>query len=362
MSLDKDFEKKHTKHIANVVKSIAGITDEEINNLAKELSKYDIRKPESFRWSHNKNLENRMTAIISRYGTRVKTSIVEAVVQSWGLSNQKNDLLVNQYLRNVAIAKETEASYFSQNTDALNAFINRTVGAPGHANAGSKGIAHLSKRVWNLENTMKEQIETYIGQGIATGKSADKVSQDVRKMLKYPDKRFRRVNKDGKLVLSKPAKEFKPGAGVYRSSYKNAKRLAQTEINMAYRTADFQRRQQLPFVVGIRVVLSDSHEALMPQGDMCDDLKGLYPKTFIFSGWHPNCLCFTEAVLTEKKDFIQYLNTGKFPKRYYIDDIPKAAKQWVREKKPIIQNYKSTPYFLKDNFDKDFNLSIPKVA
>ena len=52
-------------------------------------------------------------------------------------------------------------------------------------------------------------------------------------------------------------RDYHPGQGVYRSSYKNARRLAVTETNMAYRTSDYLRWQQMEFVVGIRVVMSD---------------------------------------------------------------------------------------------------------
>ena len=40
--------------------------------------------------------------------------------------------------------------------------------------------------------------------------------------------------------------------GVYRSSYNNARRLAATETNIAYRTADHLRWQQMDFVISLR--------------------------------------------------------------------------------------------------------------
>ena len=64
---------------------------------------------------------------------------------------------------------------------------------------------------------------------------------------------------DGKLALSKNAKAFHPGQGVYRSSYKNAMRLTRTETNAAYRLADQDRWQRMDFVVGMRVHKSKNH-------------------------------------------------------------------------------------------------------
>ena len=69
--------------------------------------------------------------------------------------------------------------------------------------------------------------------------------------------------------------------GVYRSSYKNALRMTVTENNIAYRTADFVQQQEMDFVIGIEIRLSDNH----PCDDICDDLAGVYPKKFKFTDW-----------------------------------------------------------------------------
>ena len=100
-------------------------------------------------------------------------------------------------------------------------------------------------------------------------------------------------------------------------------RLARTETNMAYRTADQERWQRLDFVIGYRVVLSDNH----PEPDICNDLsakrgekgnRGVYPKDFVFKGWHPQCRCYVVPILADDKEFdkIQELSlmTSRFPK------------------------------------------------
>jgi len=99
--------------------------------------------------------------------------------------------------------------------------------------------------------------------------------------LTEPHKLFRRVRVEGKLVLSKAAKAYPPGSGVYRSSYKNALRLSANETNLAYRLSDFTRRQQMPFVTGIEVHLSASHEIM----DMCF-ISGQY-RILTSKGWIP---------------------------------------------------------------------------
>ena len=75
---------------------------------------------------------------------------------------------------------------------------------------------------------------------------------------------------------------------MYRSSFQNALRVAATETNMAYRTADHTRWNQIDFVQGFEVRLSLSHNIY----DICDHMKGYYPTSFLFVGWHPRCFCY----------------------------------------------------------------------
>ena len=165
-------------------------------------------------------------------------------------------------------------------------------------------------------------------------------------------------DKDGVLRLSKNAKAFHPGQGVYRSSYMNARRLAATEINMAYRTSDDVRRKQLDFVVGIEVKLSNNHNCKgVPEGefkDICDDLQGKYPKTFKFVGWHPNCRCYTVSILMTDEELLENLKRRKEGKEPIesvneVKDVPQGFKDWVNDNQERISRAKSLPYFLRDN-------------
>ena len=137
-----------------------------------------------------------------------------------------------------------------------------------------------------------------------------RMSRDVRRYLRNPDKLFRRVrDKHGNLRLSKAAKAYHPGRGVYRSSNRKALRQTATENNMAYRTADHLRWQQQPFVVGIEIKLSNNHTCKGVIGrfvDICDDLAGVYPKDFKFVGWHPHCRCYCVPKQASKEEFMEY--------------------------------------------------------
>lgn len=186
------------------------------------------------------------------------------------------------------------------------------------------------------------------------------MSRDVRRYLRNPDKLFRRVrDKHGNLRLSKAAKAYHPGRGVYRSSYRNALRLTATENNMAYRTADHLRWQQQPFVVGIEIKLSNNHTCKGVIGrfvDICDDLAGVYPKDFKFVGWHPHCRCYCVPKQASKEEFMEYqqrLLNGEDVSNYHfkgeVKDLPRNFKDWYTDNTDRIANAKSQPYFLRDN-------------
>ena len=164
-------------------------------------------------------------------------------VDAWQRGQVKNDDLVERYIKGMSISSVVKDGMFYRNREALKAFQNRV----------DNGIT-LSDRVWNIVDITKDQIELFLGSGLSVGRAAGEISSDVRQLLKNPEKRFRRVrDKNGKLQLSTPMKDYHPGQGVYRSSYMNALRLSATNTNMNYRKADHDRWQKMDFVLGIEV-------------------------------------------------------------------------------------------------------------
>ena len=114
---------------------------------------------------------------------------------------------------------------------------------------------------------------------------------------------------------------------MYRSSYQNALRLARTEVNQAYRYADVQRIQNLDFVVGIEIKRSNTYYDC----DICENLKGRYPKDFEFVGWHPNCRCSVSTILATREEFINYLETGELKSKNEITRYPKDYKGYRKD-------------------------------
>jgi len=270
---------------------------------------------------------------------------IETDVESfWNLSNAKNDEIVKHYLRTIAsIRASQKALYFMPNTPALKSFIAR-----------KHGSETLSQQVWKISDQYRAELEIHLGVGIANGDSAQVMSRRIRQYLSNPDTLFRRIrDSKGRLVASKTMKEYHPGRGTYRSSFKNAMRVTRTETNMAYHLADLLRWEQLDMVKGYEVKLSASHRVY----DICDEAVGIYPKTFIWVGWHPSCLCHAIPVLLSQAEFMEYLETGQRDMNRMVTQYPENFKQHVRDNFERYSNYKSQPYWLRDNADVVKNIA-----
>ena len=290
----------------------------------------------------------RTERLLAGLKSRIEAVVVNGIKAEWTLANNKNNELANRVFGD-NIGKLSQAQYrryYSTNQAARDAFIARKVGG-----------LDLADRVWQYTEQFKEEIEMGLDIGLRNGRSADALSRDLRLFLKHPDKLFRRVRDEhGQLQLSKRAKAYHPGRGVYRSSYKNAQRLAATETNIAYRTSDHLRWQQMDFVVGIEIRLSNNHTLNgRPFHDICDDLQGKYPKDFKFTGWHPYCRCFATTILKTPEelsaDTQKILNgeTTDGESVNKVDDVPQAFKDWLTENDERLDRASSVPYFMSDN-------------
>ncbi|MCK4447411.1 MAG: hypothetical protein KAW56_10070 [Candidatus Marinimicrobia bacterium] len=353
MDIENIFEKRHIESIIKYNRKIEKILNQASKDLAKRITIFKLKNPTAISqgsfYIRNKGLEAKIDVILGKLRKDIQAYIGDGIVSSWDMANLKNNKLVGKWADGIELTKNGIPTSFNQlNLAAMDTFLTRTAGG-----------FNLSQRVWNLVNGAKDQIELYLASGISTGKSAGGIARDIKQYLNEPDRLFRRVRQDRKLVLSKTARGYHPGSGVYRSSYKNALRLTRNEINMSYRMSDYVRRQELHFVVGIEVHLSASH----PMLDMCDDLVGKYPKGFIFVSWHVGCLCYTTSIMLNKKDSLNFMKTGKIAKSNYITKIPKKATTWIKANAETIAGYKNTPYFIADNFTKDFKLkkSVSKI-
>lgn len=295
--------------------------------------------------------KERIEHLINDMHDRLETVVVDGVNSQWTLANNKNNELCRRVFGSAlnSLTLQQQRRYFNNHDAAREAFLARKEAGLG-----------LSDRVWRYSDLYRHEIELGLDVGLRAGTSADELTRELRSYLKYPDKLFRRVRDEhGQLVLSQAAKDFHPGQGVYRSSYMNARRLAATETNMAYRTADYDRYQDLDFVVGIEVHLSNNHNCKgVPAGayyDICDELQGKYPKDFKFTGWHPHCRCYVTTILKTDKEIAadnEHILRGEEPlegSENEVRDVPDSFKNWLEENRGRIVHHNSLPYFLSDN-------------
>lgn len=262
---------------------------------------------------------------------------------SWELSLEKMSAIVAWVGGYADLPKSKVEKWTDPLTGKLNEFNNRKVNTVSLA-SGKRREMTLSSRVWNLSGQFKQEIELAVEAAMSEGMSADELSRRVRRYLNNPDKLFRRVrDKSGVMRLSKAAAAYHSGVGVYRSSYMNAKRMAVTEINTAYREADYQRWKSMPFIEGIEIKITNGRH----EPDICDDLKGRYPKDFKFTGWHPFCRCYAVPVLPGVDDFKNWDGDSSFGDE--IADVPANFRQWVWKNSNRINHARTMPGFLKDN-------------
>lgn len=348
------YDAKQRANISALQRRIMAILDD-FNREAISLgiaSKFDSETA-MFAFSKYPELNKKMNALMKAVSDKIVNDILVSQQTAFQISADKSEKMIDSYAginrslinsvpeSDMVVGKEAIARMRARNEEALSAFQKRKAG----------GIS-LSDRIWKIAGQAKTEVELTLDTGLAKGESASIMAKNIRQYMTNPDKLFRRVrDKYGDLQLSKPAKAYHPGQGVYRSSYRNALRLAGTETNIAYHTADFNSWINNDLVIGIEVILSDNH----PIEDICDELKGRYPKEFEFIGWHPACRCQAIPITPENPDFMRYVKDG-CPSDYTfdgsIDELPPNFNKWVEDNSSRIDRMKERgklPYFLKQN-------------
>lgn len=340
------YDKKHKENLAKRARKVQQLYDAAIKRIAQAAapSLFDADTKKEFHFEDFPALKKEMEALMQDLGSSLQANIEDGDQESWTLSNTKNDAMVDSIIGKKHLPKKVVQAWKHPHLEALNAFIAR-----------KEAGMNLSRRVWNLTQQFKSEMELALELGMGEGKSAAALSRDIRKYLVEPNKLFRRVrDKSGALRLSKAAAAYHPGQGVYRSSYKNALRMTATENNIAYRTADHNRWQALPFVIGIEIHISNNH----PTEDICDLFDGKrFPKDFKFTGWHPWCRCYAVSVLASQEEMDAYttaimngedVSHWKFTGQ--VEKMPKEFNKWMKDNQARIENATSMPYFIKDNF------------
>lgn len=339
--LDK-WEAQHRKALNDLGNKVAVLYDELIREAVAIGLTVRTLGERPFRFSDYPHTKARADKLLDDYQKGIEILIVNGIEASWALSNKKNDELCRRVLGKRVSGLKQMARYFNNNDMARNAFIRRK---------DADGL-NLSERVWKCREQFRDEIEMGLDLLIRDGLPAGAMNRELNNYLREPGRLFRRVRDEhGQLQLSKRAAAYHPGQGVYRSSVRNIERLTRSETNMAYREADYERWQQLDFVVGIEIHLSHSH----PYPDICDDLKGKYPKDFKFTGWHPHCLCYATVILKTAEELAEdtrRILSGGRALRTSVNRVSRAPLQfgrWNRRNESRTLSARQRPYFIRDN-------------
>lgn len=365
-----------TEAYAEKVRRLFAYTVNQICEMNKRMPDIDNGIMYSFD-GDSKKVQQEVETLLRQLHAVTTAAIKQGIELEWEQANEECDKLVQSCFGREVLKDPMFDAYTTHNERAMNAFIARS----------ERGL-NLSDRVWKSVRQLRDEMEVAITVSVGEGASAQQMSRRVRQYLDDPDLMFRRFrykigeedvkDDNGKVIGKKPVygrkwkkrikKEdgsygwidydrdsYRTGAGVYKSSAKNAMRVARTETNIAYRRSDNERWQQMDFVLGQRIQLSKKH----PKADICDDLQGDYPVEFVFEGWHPQCFCFVTPILmdaAEMRKARQARLRGETytPRGKRVTDYPPAFKQWVSEnadKIVLSHDVGQDPYFVRHNYD-----------
>lgn len=141
----------------------------------------------------------------------------------------------------------------------------------------------LSQRVYRAQALSNGWMDRRINSNLARGTSWAKFQADVRDFIR-PDT---------------------PGGVAYA-----AKRLARTEINLAYHAMSVEHNRDKPWNTGIAWNLSRSH----PVPDICNLLadRGPYAEDAVPAKPHPQCLCYVTPETVTPEAFVQNYRAGQY--------------------------------------------------
>ena len=296
-------------------------------------TKYSPDSDKPFKWSDYPQTKKQIDDIQKHFVEDINATIYRSTTEEWKNSNEAQDLIANKVLKayNAQVDKEKYKVLYQTNSDALKAFQNRK----------DKGL-NISAKLWQQSMIYKEELEAAISCAIQKGTSAVTLSKQISKyLLDFP-------------LLQKDYKDRYGSAEHIQDCEYRSIRLARSEINMAYRTAENERWKQMDFVVGYEIKLSSSHHSRMPHGDICDTLAGKYPKDFTWTGWHPNDLCYKVPILKTEEEFWEWDGRSDVSTESVneVKDVPDTFKQWVGANAYRIEKSKkrgTLPYFIRDN-------------
>lgn len=325
--LIKDYERKNIRISEAVMRRIVEL----INQAYIDVAYFSARARLVNNRTLPKYIQDKISTILDTLTSRIGLEIKKGAVKSWALSEQKFELVEQSAFggdkpptKNLTVSDDMEAN-FSRIKKAFG------TGSETAARQFIKKELRTSSRVW--KKSANKFIKETLTDGIKTGKSARELSKDLRNAT----------------LTTRKGGMKNAGQGVYKDPKKNAFRLAAHEINKAYRSNDNRHYAESWWIIGKKIQVAHKDREI----DMCDSLVGIYPKDYVFVGWHIRCMCYETPIIVSDKDneaMIRYqLGKGPKPNIKNINTIPPEAKAWIKANKKRMEGWKNTPEWLTDN-------------
>ena len=294
-----------------------------------EATEYTADGDNPFSFSDYPQTQKRINDLQAQFVDDIHAVIYRGTSEEWKNSNIVQDLIADKVLKTytATIDKEKYKVLYQTNSDALKAFQNRR----------DRGF-DVSAKLWQQSTVYKEELEAAISCAIQKGTSAVALSKQISKhLLDFPS-------------LQKDYKEKYGSAEHLKDCEYRSIRLARSEINMAYRTAENERWEQMDFVVGYEIKRS-GRKFPCP---VCESLAGKYPKDFVWTGWHPCCYCYKIPILKTEEEFWAWDGRSETSADSVnqVKDVPDSFKKWVLDNHGRIEvasKRNTLPYFLHDN-------------
>lgn len=318
---------KLNSRLARYVAAVESLYRDLCKQTADAVTLVEVDGVEKFKFNSDPILQRKIDEIQQEFVSNLRAMIYSGTSDEWKRSNLFQDLIADRVLKKYKrdLTKSEYNTYYRDNSDALKAFQYRR----------DRGL-NLSQKLWKQSAKLKTEMEDALSCSIEKGMDAVTLS-----------KRLSRYLSDFPLLQTDYKEKFGTASKAVDCEYRSI-RLARSEINMAYRTAEQTRWRQFDFVVGYEIKLSHSH----PSEDVCDSLAGKYPKDFVWSGWHPNDLCYCIPILKSEEEF---LDDNDKQSANEITDVPQEFKDWCIDNKDRISaaiERDTLPYFLRNNIDR----------
>ena len=351
-------DRKHILRLLEQQSEVKRIFDQFARDAGRELARF-APKADPGRvlpadvWIQNRVAEQRIEKLLLQLHDDLLANFDAHTRAAWEAANKKADAMIADFISGLPISETARRGMFARNAHAFRSFMQR-----------KEAGLNLSGRVWNLAGNAKRELEVILQNAIIEGKRGTEIAHSLREYLQEPGRLFRRVRnpETGQLELSQAARAYHPGRGVYRSAYKNALRLARTELKAAQCEAAWQSARWNPLIVGWEIRLSNNHTTLRdgkpcPFHDMCDELQGTYPKAFRFRGWHPHCRCEMLPIIAgreDRRELYRRIFKGDARERASwspraVEEVPQAFTDWVEKNRERARGWRTVPRFIRDN-------------